>query len=317
MKSSSSLFPVALMRAEVLSSEFIEDTYLLKPNNSSDPTAQIALSRLGYYEKKRPDRGIPIILIHGAFSNKGIWLDSHLHGAARILLENGFDPWMLEMRGHGDSPENNLFLKNSLELYAQYDLPAIQAFVNEQTQQKAVWLGHSSGGVCIATALAGNHLKTENISAIALFGAQVSRYPWVIYLPLVRTFIRTWLLTKKHIMNVKLGPEVEPRGVAQEYVRWSGIFSRWKSIKGLSYWKSIQNVTLPVIAFAAKKDKGDPAKYCEKLLNAFSGEKQFHLLAKSKGFSIDYSHGKMVKSEQADQEVWPLLIKWLKTLDTK
>jgi hypothetical protein len=53
MKSSSALFPVALMRAEVLSSELTEDTYLLKPNNSPDPSAQIALSRLGYYDKKK------------------------------------------------------------------------------------------------------------------------------------------------------------------------------------------------------------------------------------------------------------------------
>lgn len=314
MKSSSSLFPVALMRAEVLSSEFIEDTYLLKPNNSPDPTAQVALSRLGYYEKNRSNRGTPIILIHGAFSNKDIWLDSHLHGAARLLLENGFDPWMLEFRGHGDSPENNVFLKNSLELYAEYDLPAIQAFVFEQTQQKAVWVGHSSGGVCIATALAGRHLIQSQIVSVALFGSQVSRYPLAIYLPFIKTFSKLWLQTKKYIISSKFGPEAEPRGIGQEYIRWAGWLTRWKSTKGVSYWKALQDISLPVIAFAAKNDKGDPAKHCEKLLNGFSGIKSFHLLARNKGFSMDYTHGKMVKSEQAEQEVWPLLINWLKTL---
>lgn len=317
MKSSSSLFPVALMRAEVLSSEFIEDTYLLKPNNSPDPTAQVALSRLGFYEKKSSQRGIPIILLHGAFSNRGIWLDSQLKGAARILLEHGFDPWMLEFRGHGDSPENNLYLKNNLELYAQYDLPAVQAFVFEQTQQKAIWLGHSSGGVCIATAVAGKYLKHDEILAVALFGTQVSHYPFSLYLPFARTLSRLWLLTKKRIINTKLGPELEPRGVGLEFIRWSSWLSRWKSKDGTSYWRQLTDATVPTIAFAAKKDKSDPARCCEKLLKAFSGPKQYHLLSKAKGFSMDYTHGNMVRGDASEQEVWPLLITWLKTLDKK
>jgi alpha-beta hydrolase superfamily lysophospholipase len=222
---------------------------------------------------------------------------------------------MLEFRGHGDSPENNMYTKNCLELYAQYDLPAVQAFITEQTQQKTIWLGHSSGGVCIATAVAGKHIAAEDVLAVALFGAQVSHYPLMMYIPFARTCSHLWLLTKKRIINTKLGPEIEPRGIALEFIRWSGLFSRWKSKQGLSYWKALKDIDLPVIAFAAKKDKGDPAKCCEKLLNAFSGLKQYHLLAKSKGFSMDYTHGNMVKSDSAEKEVWPLLIDWLKKLD--
>ncbi|MFY0640823.1 MAG: alpha/beta hydrolase [Bermanella sp.] len=311
MKSSSALFPVALMRAEALSSEFIEDTYLLKPNNSPDVSAQIALSRLGYYENQTASRGMPVILVHGAFSNRGIWLDSHLHGAARILLESGFDPWMLELRGHGDSPENAFYHNNSLEQYAEFDLPAVQAFVKEQTKQKTFWVGHSSGGVCIATALSGKHLSLEDVAGTALFGTQVSKYPAAIYLPFVRTIIKIWLSTKKRLSNHKLGPEVEPNGIGFEFIRWSGLFTRWKSKKGVSFWQGLKDVNVPVIGFGAKKDKGDPAKYCEKLINAFAGDKSFHLLAKTKGYSKDYGHGDMVKSDSAFKEVWPLLITWL------
>ncbi len=310
MKSSSALFPVALMRAEVLSSEFIEDTYLLKPNNSSDTSVQIALSRLGHYESTKA-RGVPVILVHGAFSNRGIWLDSHLQGAARILLENGFDPWMIEFRGHGDSPENAFYLKNSLEQYAQFDLPAVQAFVKEQTEQCPFWVGHSSGGVCITTSLAGKHLKADEIAGIAMFGSQVSHYPVPLYLPFVRTFIKVWTQAQTRITNTKLGPEVEPRGIAKEFIRWSSLFSRWKSKKGLSYWKALEEVKTPVIGFGAKRDAGDPANLCAKLVNTFAGDKTFHLLSKSKGFSIDYGHGDMVKSQSALEEVWPLLITWL------
>lgn len=314
MKSSSSLFPVALMKAEVLSSEFIEDTYLLKPNNSNDTTVQIALSRLGYYENQNSSRGVPVVLVHGAFSNRGIWLDAHLQGAARILLESGFDPWMLEVRGHGDSPENAFYLKNSLEQYAQFDLPAVQLFLFEQTQQKAFWIGHSSGGVCIATALAGKHLSEDKVAGAVLFGAQVSRYPFPLYIPFIRSIIKIWLLTKKRITNAKLGPELEPRGVAKEFIRWSGFFTRWKPKQGVSYWKGLQDVSIPVISFGAKKDSGDPAKSCKKLLDTFAGEKSFHLLSKANGYSQDYNHGSMIKSEAAQKEVWPQVVTWLKNI---
>lgn len=314
MKSSSSLFPVALMRAEALSSEFIEDTYLLKPNNSPDVSAQIALSRLGYYENQTASRGMPVILVHGAFSNRGIWLDSHLHGAAKILLEKGFDPWMLEFRGHGDSPENVFYHKNTLEQYAEFDLPAVQAFVKEQTGQNTFWVGHSSGAVCIATALAGKFLNADGVAGTALFGGQVSKYPIAIYLPFVRTLIKIWLLTKKRLSNIKLGPEVEPSSIGYEFIRWSGLFARWKSKKGFSFWQGLSEVKIPVIGFGAKKDKGDPAKYCEKLIDGFAGNKEFHLLAKSQGYSRDYGHGDMVKSDSALNEVWPVLINWLENI---
>lgn len=317
MKSSSSLFPVALMRAEALSSEYIEDTYLLKPNNSPDPTVQVALSRLGKYQAQDSDRGQPVILVHGSFSNRGIWLDSQLQGMARLLIDAGLDPWMLEMRGHGDSPENAQYQKNDIESYATYDLPAVQSFIVEQTNKKVVWLGHSSGGVAIATALAGKYLKQEQILGVALFGSQVSKYPLALSIPFLRSYLKLHLLFKKRILNTKLGPELEPKGVAKEFIRWSGLLSRWKSKKGFSYWKGLSEVSVPSIGFGAKKDSGDPAKYCEKLINHFSGDKVFHHLSKAKGFSQDYNHGNMVRGERAASEVWPILIQWLDSISHK
>ncbi len=313
MKSSSALFPVALMRAEVLSSELIEDTYLLKPNNSADPTAQVALSRLGYYENKDKDRGQPVVLIHGAFSNRGIWLDSQLQGMARFLLEHGFDPWMLEFRGHGDSPENQQYEKNTLELYAEYDLPAVEAFVYEQTNKKVLWIGHSSGGLCIATALAARYVNQNTLGAV-LFGAQVSRYPLALYIPFAKTIAKFWLLTKSQIHNSKYGPEAEPKGVGLEFLRWASLFARWKSKKGISFKKEAANCTLPILAFGAKKDRSDPAKACEKFISHFGGETQFHLLSKQRGFTQDYNHGSMVKSEAAQKEVWPHILNWFQSI---
>lgn len=313
MKSSSSLFPVALMRAEALSSELIEDTYLLKPNNSADPTAQVALSRLGYYQDQDKKRGQPVILVHGAFSNRGIWLDSQLSGLAKYLLEHNFDPWMLEFRGHGDSPENLQYEKNSLEIYAEFDLPAVEAFVYEQTSKNVLWLGHSSGGVCIATSFAGKSIGQHSIGAI-LFGSQVTRYPLLLKLPFAKLISRLFIGTKDRIHNPKLGPEAEPKGIALEFLRWASVFTRWKSRNGISYRKEANDCKVPLLIFGAKKDNGDPAKACEKLGSFFGGQKQFLLLSKQKGFSMDYGHGNMVKGESAEKEVWPHILNWYESI---
>lgn len=312
MKSSSSLFPVALMRAETVGDTLMEDTYLLKPNNSPDPTAQFALTRVGRYgEEKEAIRGTPVILIHGSFSNGGFWLSNNGVGFASALVEAGFDPWLLEMRGHGDSPINQQYKQNCVEVYSKYDLPAAQEFIQEQTNQKAYWVGHSLGGVTIATAIAGAHLDQAKIRGLVLFGSQVSRYPILLRLPIFRMVARLLLLKKRIIDGSKIGPEQEPVGIAREFARWAGLFHGWKPKKGKSYWHAWREVSLPMLAFGAKKDRGDPAKYCKKLIEQTQGDHAFYMLSKKESFSKDYGHVDMVVSKEAAEEVWPKAINWM------
>jgi len=309
MKSSSSLFPVALMRADTLGSDLLEDTYLLKPNNSPDLTAQIALTRLGCQQQQ--SRGVPVVLLHGSFSNRGFWLSNAGIGLAAALLSAGYDPWLLEMRGHGDSPINRDYKNNSIEGYAQFDLPAVQAFVKEQTGQSAAWVGHSMGGVTIATSLAGGHLQEEDISTVVLLGSQVTRYPWLLRLPLARLIARLLLLKKSVIKGGQIGPEQEPVGIAKEFARWAGLLNGWKPKKGKTYWHGWRQITTPVLAFGAKKDRGDPATACRKLVEATAGEHAFYLLSQKEGFAKDYGHVDMVVSKEAATDVWPKVITWL------
>jgi len=314
MKSSSELFPVSLVRAELVADTFIEDTYLIKPNNSPDKSVQVAITRLGYYESKDKGQGVPVILLHGSFTNRSFWFSSKGKGLARALLESGLDPWMLEMRGHGDSPVNANYTKNSIEEYAEFDLPAALSFVKEQTNQPPIWIGHSMGGVTIATAFAGGHLKEEDSSGLVLLGAQVSRYPILLRTPFANLFSRLMLSLKKPIIKSKVGPEHEPLGVAQEFVRWSGLLHGWKSTKKNKYWNGFVNFKLPLLAFGAKKDRGDPSKYCKKLALRINSDADFYDLGIDNGFSQDYNHVNMVISENAKNEVWPKIIEWINFL---
>jgi pimeloyl-ACP methyl ester carboxylesterase len=313
MKSSSKLYPVSLIRAEIVAEKFIEDTYLVKPNNSQDKSVQIAVTRLGYYNATPDQNRQPIILVHGSFTNRGFWFSHKGKGLARGLLEAGFDPWMFEMRGHGDSPENQDYKNNTIESYAKFDLPAVLKFVSEQTGAKPIWIGHSMGGVSVATAIALEMITSNNSHGVILLGAQTSKYPLLIRLPGFRFIARALLTLKKPLIKSSKGPEHEPLGIAKEFARWAGYMHSWKGKGGVKFWASLKNHSIPVLAFGAKSDKGDPAKHCKKLALSIDENAEFHELSKQNGYSINYNHVNMIIGDESKAEVWPQIINWINT----
>src|SRR5690554_4153880 len=313
MKSSSELFPVSLFRAEILG-ELSEDVYLVKHNRDPDRSVQIAVSHLGLTGRK-PTRGA-VVLLHGSFTNRGFWLSGKGEGMARYLLEQGFDVWLMEQRGHGLSPRNQDYWRNTSERYVLHDIPAVNAFVQEKSGHKPVWLGHSLGGVLIASAVAAGELNKDNCAGMALLGTQVLRRPWYLWIPLVGMVLRMLVHRQRELDGraLKIGPENEPAGLINEYIASHGWFGRWRlktvGKKLLPVWKAFN--TLPLLAVAAAADESDPAKYCLRFARLYGGgSKDVIKLGTADGFSRDYGHIDMVVSKDAAREVWPLISTWL------
>mgnify|MGYP006868324148 CR=1 FL=1 len=86
MQSSSELFPVALVSAE-LRGDLSEDVYRLKPGNSPDFTVELAVTRLGLAGQE--NRGVPVILLHGSFSNRRFWYSPRGIGLGPHLARAG------------------------------------------------------------------------------------------------------------------------------------------------------------------------------------------------------------------------------------
>ncbi len=317
MKSSSELFPVSLLRADVLG-DLTEDVYLVKHNRDPDRSVQIAVSHLGL-RSRGGHSGQPLILLHGSFTNRGFWLSDKGEGLARYLLEQGFDVWLMEQRGHGLSPRNHDYVRNTLERYVLSDIPAVNDFVQEQSGQKPVWIGHSLGGVIISSSVAAGRLHAENSRAMVLLGTQVVRRPWYLWLPLTSLVLRMLVKSKAELDGRKLGigPENEPAGLVNEYLARHSLFGRWQirseKLRLLPAWK--QGADLPLLAVAAAADKSDPAKACLRFASLYGGaQKDNLLLGKAEGFSRDYGHVDMVVSKEAATEVWPRIQRWLSQL---
>ena len=311
MQSSSELFPVALISAEIRG-ELTEDVYLLKPNNSPDNTVELALTRIGLRERSG-DLGEPVVLLHGSFSNRRFWCSPLGIGAGADLAHQGFDVWILEMRGHGLSPRNRDYTQNRVSQYVRYDLPAVAAFVQEQNGLAPHWVGHSLGGIVLAAALGGGYLDEASAASAALFGSQISRIYWPLKVPPVEWAGRLLLKGFDQVSGSRLkrGPEDEPIGLVKESLRWHGLFGRFGDSEK-DWWAGLADVRVPLLAAAGAGDTQDPAWACRKLFEQFgSAHKEYHCLGKADGFSQDYGHVDMLVSKGAQKEVWPLLAAWL------
>jgi pimeloyl-ACP methyl ester carboxylesterase len=283
MQSSSTLFPVALLSAE-RRGDLSEDIYRIKAANSPDPSVELALTRLGLADQPGA-RGVPVILLHGSFSNRRFWYSPKGIGLGPWLARRGFDVWIAEMRGHGLSPRNQHYARNTVADYARYDLPVIGAFVAEVSAQTPHWVGHSLGGITLAAALGGSYLQGDLVASAALFGAQVTRRHWPLRIPPLNWASRCLLKRYAHISG----------GDAER-----------------DWWEGLGEVKLPLLAVAAAGDLQDPSWACHQLFEQFAGShNQFIDLGRKAGFTDDFDHVRMLVSPQAQAEVWPLVGTWL------
>ncbi|MEN5031920.1 alpha/beta fold hydrolase [Pseudomonas sp. Ps21-P2] len=311
MQSSSHLFPVALISAE-RRGDLTEDVYRLKPGNSPDFTVEIAVTRLGLVAA--PDaRGVPVVLLHGSFSNRRFWYSPKGIGLGAYLARAGFDVWIPEMRGHGLSARNSAYKTNCVADYARFDLPAIAAFVREQTGEAPHWIGHSLGGTTLAAAFGGQYLAADDAASVALFGSQVTRSHWPLKVPPLQWAARLLLKRFEHVAGprFKRGPEDEPMGVLLESMRWHGLFGGFGHKKE-DWWAGLQQVAVPLLCVAGAGDHQDPEWACRELFERFGSEdKTFLVLGREQGFSEDFGHMPMLVSKAAQTQVWPRVADWL------
>lgn len=236
-----------------------------------------------------------------------------MSGWGGFLARAGFDVWLPEMRGHGLSSRNIHWAKNRVADYARYDLPAIGAFVREQSGQTPHWIGHSQGAISLAAALGGEYLQAADVASAAFFGCQINRRYWSLKIPPVQW--GAYLLLKRFAQlsgtRLKRGPEDEPVSIALETLRWNGFMGRFKDADR-DWWAGLAQVELPVLVVAAAGDRQTPEWACRKLYDQLgAAPRQFVCLGREQGFSSDFNHVDMLVSPAAQQEVWPRVLNWL------
>lgn len=113
----------------------------------------------------------PIILQHGLMDSSDTWIINDEDKAPGFLLANaGYDVWMGNSRGNKHSrkhitlnPDKNAsFWMFTFQDMANSDLPAMFKYINNVTNQKMHYVGHSQGTLIMHIALSKRDERVEN-----------------------------------------------------------------------------------------------------------------------------------------------------------
>ncbi len=138
-----------------------------------------------YRYKPKSTRYCPVILIHGLGTNRfDVDFPDPKISLAKHLYHQGFDTWVIELRGTGKSYAKGLLrpylakLRHTWDFddYVFKDIPALVGFIQAKTgRDKLHWAGHSLGGTLIYAAIEtmGNSVCASAVTLGAAMSASV------------------------------------------------------------------------------------------------------------------------------------------------
>jgi predicted alpha/beta hydrolase len=272
--------------------------------HTSDDVA-LAVHRLG------DTGGTPVILAPGTFSNWSFWLGTRGTGFARYLAERGFEAWVVDFRGHGQSQRPAPGQAWNFDDWGRLDLPAVITHVAASGRRPLV-VGHSAGGASTLAAVAGDARVRHDVAALVVLATPL---PWLQRWR--RVAAHALRLASRHLRAfparlLRLGPEDELPGVMAQWMEWN-LSGHWTGRDGTDYAAALGAVDLPLLFIAGAGDQRfAPPHACRGLFDLIgSSDKLFVLAGLDTGFSRDYGHVDLVVSREARAEIWPLMADWL------
>ncbi len=157
----------------------------------------------------------PVLLIHGLSTNRyDVDFPNARLSMAKYLRSQGFDTWMVELRGTGLSRRRGWYQRIrarclsdwTFDDYIFKDLPTVARYLRKKTGRKKIhWIGHSLGGTVLYAAL-GTMPQTGAASAVVLgAGMSASARPGFVRLGLKADPILKWFPFLPLVAMARLG----------------------------------------------------------------------------------------------------------------
>ena len=295
----------------------------------------------------RPGEGPPVLVVHGISSNHRCWDLEGGPSLAIALHEAGFDPWLLDLRGHGlaeySADGKRQWRGGSVDEYGRFDLPAALEFIHQKTGVESVhYVGHSMGGMVLAVAL--HHEPTLPLERLVVVGTPIdfsdpdratgplmslsrwsSAFIGFLPSPLAASLhgrfrtpipVDDWLFTDiQSPVRERLYDQIVSPLYARELRQLEpvGRMGAFLDAEGeADYLKGLGGIHQPTLVLAGRGDRIAPADRVVGFYTEISSEeKQFIVAGKSTGFSVDYGHLDLPLGAHAEQEIFPLIVDWL------
>jgi len=315
------------------------DEVLLAP---TDDGTTVALHR--YRPKGAPVSSIPVLVCHGISSNTHTWALGPGRDFGDYLARSGFDAFLVDLRGHGASgpaaPET------SLDTYARFDVPAaIDAALDATGADRAVWVGHSMGGLVLVA-----YLETTTDPPLAGAVTVASPLDWrgadrltsVIReglgllsgrgpLPTrsLAAFYAQWEgeipldldqivyapdnMDRPYLADMmRIGLSPIQSGVRQQFRRTMQA-GRFVSADGeRDYLRDATSITVPFLVIAGRADHLSPPERTVTFFDRLgSADKTWRVFGLDRGDHADYGHVDLCNGDHAEQDVYPVIADWL------
>lgn len=292
-------------------------------------------------------RSVPIICSHGMAGSHFIF-DLHPdYSLARYLSRQGFDAWLVDLRGRGDSwPAGgpNPVLQWSFDDFAERDLPAAVARVREITGCADVfWIGmEMSGQALYAASILGTatHVRAAVTCGSPVLTPPTALVPGVTSAPKTRRNGRVpfrggarlagpvlayggFRVLESSFRACNTDPIVVSRyfrnGIPDEATDLVDQFAGWirdgsmrNRAGSMVYSEQLADVRLPLLVLAAARDLQRPPEAVRAAFDAFgSSDKTFVRAGIADGFSVDFGHDDLLAGVAAPAEVFPRIAAWL------
>jgi len=292
----------------------------------------------------------PVIVCHGLGSNRFSW-DLGEKSIGKYLKNKGFDVWLIDLRGSGDSskpsPFNRYRYDYNFDKYVFYDLKSAINFVKGKTSsEKVFWVGHSMGGMVIYAYM--GMVEKESLKAVVTVGSPVDFVlPTLLYkiahytrdivygmrffpvrpiaqilspfgkVPIEEADILVW-------DSENIEPSVRRRAMAnavdnvsgevmKEFVMWfiKGDFTTADGIHSYKY--ALKGVDVPVLFITGARDGlAPPQSVYEAYKLLGTDDKKFVIASKANGFHADYAHTDLIMGRHVEEEIYPLIENWFK-----
>jgi pimeloyl-ACP methyl ester carboxylesterase len=269
----------------------------------TDDGATVALHRIG----TRSASGTPpVLLVHGAFSSRTVWLrgGARGEGLARFLADRGHDVWLGEWRSHGAAAREPRPRTWRFEDTITYDAPALVRRVRARTDGAApVWVGHSVAGAIGLAYLARAPASLAGIVTLGTPGP-VMGLPRRAFALLTIAICR--VLGRFPSRALRFGSEDEAALVLADWMAWN-VRGRWLGRDGFDYLAALQAMRTPFLAVAGEGDRlFAPPAVCRDLYErAGTAVKQLAVVGPG------LSHRGLLLDARADAQCWPLVADWI------
>jgi predicted alpha/beta hydrolase len=264
----------------------------------------------------------PVLMIHGSIENGKIFYSSSGKGLAPYLAKNGYDVFVVDLRGRGlSTPSISKHSKHGLSEILHDDFPAYIHKIKEiKGNVPQHWIAHSWGGVMMLAYLA-KYFGSVRVASMVFFGTKRRltvlnpERLWKINV-MWYAMAQLGISLKGYIpaKEAKVGSDNETKKSHKQAKKWvqSKKWIDWND--KFDYATALKKIKLPPTLYLTGKNDHiicNPKDI--KLLMKETGEQdhQYKVMGKSTGYKHDYGHNDILTHVDAPNDVYPVVLDFM------